>query len=150
MSDSEIKSENYIPYRADRSGRSHGGTILYPREDVAVNTKLLLVYSNSQVELQIIHLNLLNLVVINCYRPSDCSLTNFENPIKNMKDIVDNLPSPTPEIIICGDFNFPFIQWPEGSIRGGTQDAQSQAKLELATFTFLTQPSQNQPQGTTF
>ena len=37
VSDSETKLENYIPNRADQSGRSHGGTILYRREDIAVN-----------------------------------------------------------------------------------------------------------------
>ncbi|KAG0702581.1 hypothetical protein GWK47_025060 [Chionoecetes opilio] len=49
-----------------------------------------------------------------------------------------------PDIILCGDFNFPCIKWPEGTVSGGTLEDQAQAKilLDVTDKAFLTQQLQ--------
>ncbi|KAK3875212.1 hypothetical protein Pcinc_011495 [Petrolisthes cinctipes] len=52
------------------------------------------------------------------------------------------LPLPTPDIILCGDFNLPDIKWSEGTLSaGGTLDHQAQVKalLEVADKALITQ-----------
>ncbi|KAK4309589.1 hypothetical protein Pmani_018786 [Petrolisthes manimaculis] len=51
------------------------------------------------------------------------------------------LPRPLPHIVMCGDFNFPHIKWPEGIVFGGTSEEQVQARslMELSDREFLSQ-----------
>lgn len=141
VKDEEIQIKNYTPFRTDREIRSHGGAIIYVRNEISVDTKSLLSYSNGQVELIIIHLRKMNLIIVNCYRPPQCTLHNFTAAMEKVAKIMEDQPAPLPEVILCGDFNFPSIHWPEGTVAGGTLDDQAQAKL-LLDFTdkiFLTQ-----------
>lgn len=141
IKDEEIAICNYTPYRTDRHNRSHGGAMLYVRNNIALTTTQLLSYSNGQVEIIAVHLKQLNMVIINCYRPPQCGLQEFRSAVENINKVIDNLPPPMPEIILCGDFNFPLISWPSGSVSGGTLEHQVQAKLLLETTekNFLTQ-----------
>ncbi|KAK3884903.1 hypothetical protein Pcinc_010877 [Petrolisthes cinctipes] len=142
IGNAEIAVTNYTPFRADRENRSHGGVITYVRNDLAPDTVPLLVYSNGQVELLVIKIKSLNLLIFNCYRPPSCTLVNFTKAYREMHKLIEDLPTPMPDIIICGDFNFPFIHWPEGSIiTGATREEQDQASLtfELSDKFFLTQ-----------
>ena len=81
-------------------------------------------------------------MVINCYRPPQASQQNFISAISQVAKVIEDLPRPTPDVILCGDFNFPNIKWPEGTLlSGGTLDQQAQAKalLEVADKALLTQ-----------
>ena len=37
--------------------------------------------------------------------------------MKIVSDALEELPTPTPEIVLCGDFNLPHVKWPEGNSR---------------------------------
>ena len=139
--DAEIEIDKYTPYRADRKTRSHGGVVTYVRSDLTPDIKLLLSYSNSKVEILALHIKPVNTIVINCYRPPQCDLESFANAVGKLNNIFENLPTPMPDINLTGDFNFPIIQWPEGTISGGTREDQLQANLLLDTAdkVFLTQ-----------
>ncbi|XP_076045726.1 uncharacterized protein LOC143027968 [Oratosquilla oratoria] len=139
--DAEIQLENYTIYRTDRKNRSHGGTIIYLRDDITPNAKLILSYTDDQVQLQALHIQKLNMVVINCYRPPACSLTNFENSISELEHLYKTLPTPTPDLVLCEDFNFPFIKWPDGIIAGAPQSDKVRAEkvLHLTNSMFLMQ-----------
>ncbi|KAK4321476.1 hypothetical protein Pmani_007707 [Petrolisthes manimaculis] len=58
-----------------------------------------------------------------------------------VKELLDYLPRPLPNIVMCGDFNFPHIKWPEGIVFGGTSEEQVQARslMELSDREFLSQ-----------
>ena len=141
VKDAEVNIKNYTPFRADRDGRSHGGAIIYVRNDLSLETKKVLSFSNGQVELVAIHLSSMDLLVINCYRPPQCTLQNFKAAIDSIAEIIEGLPLPMPDIILCGDYNFPGVKWPEGMVLGGTLEDQAQARvlLDVAEKAFLTQ-----------
>ena len=54
---------------------------------------------------------------------------------------IEPLLPPTTDIIIMGDFNFPIMTWPAGTIEGGSQEDQEQAKIlrDLMEQLFLSQ-----------
>ena len=142
VKDADIEIENYSPFRVERDGKKCGGVILYIRNDECLDAKQILSISNGQVEVIAVHLTSKDLVVINCYRPPQASQQNFISAINQVAKVVEDLPRPTPDVILCGDFNFPNIKWPEGTLlSGGTLDQQAQAKalLEVADKALLTQ-----------
>lgn len=71
------------------------------------------------------------MVLVNCYRPPSCCPRNFSNAMVALSHLLDSLPIPTPDIILTGDFNFPFLKWPEGILTGSTLADKSQAELLL-------------------
>lgn len=81
------------------------------------------------------------MVVINCYRPPGCSPANFRGAIEALSHLQEALPTPTPDIVFCGDFNFPFIRWPEGILAGALHADKVQAEqlLHFTNSMFLTQ-----------
>ncbi|MPC32333.1 hypothetical protein E2C01_025644 [Portunus trituberculatus] len=58
-----------------------------------------------------------------------------------LRQLLDSLPTPAPEIILTGDFNFPFLKWPERILTGSTSTEKSQAKLllDIINSSFLVQ-----------
>ena len=139
--EAQINIYNYTTFEVDRETQSHGGVILYIRNDLAATTKTVLAVSNGEVELIIVHILPMNIMIINCYRPPQCSKENFIAAINDMKALVKDLPRPVPDIIMCGDFNFPHMKWPAGTVHGGTREEQAQARalIELSDGGFLTQ-----------
>ncbi|KAG0720571.1 hypothetical protein GWK47_048219 [Chionoecetes opilio] len=130
-----------LSFRTDRKYRTHGGTIIFLRDDIALNAKTLLSYSDGQVELQAIYIQARNMVLINCYRPPSCCPKNFSSAMEALRHLQDSLSIPTPDIILTGDFNFPFLKWPEGILTGSTlaDKCQAESLLEIANSTFLIQ-----------
>lgn len=118
-----------------------GGAIIYVRNDHSPTTKTLISHSNGEVELISIKINKYNLVILNCYRPPQCTLEKFDEVINKVNKLLENLPTPMPNIMLCGDFNLPTIQWPEGRLSGGTLAHREQARRLMATAdqAFLTQ-----------
>ena len=93
----------------DRLLREGGGVCIYVR-----NTKsfsVCLKYSNSICDLLIVKLHQPSLIIILMYRPPTCPITEFNDIILKTKSYIMSLPSPLPNIIMLGDFNFPNIDW---------------------------------------
>ena len=141
VKEAEIFITNFTPYRVDRKGRSHGGAIIYLRNNLASAAQPLISYSNGECEVIAVKIPTYNLVTINCYRPPQCSTESFVDVIEKITKTLEDQPTPMPEIILCGDFNFPGIQWPESKVSGGSQMDRTQARLliEIAEKFFLTQ-----------
>ena len=70
---------------------------------------MLLSHTNDQVEIIVLHITTVNLLVVNCYHPLQCDHDAFSEAIEKIQTMVDAISSSMPEIIVCGDFNFPFI-----------------------------------------
>lgn len=139
--DAEVRVKNYTSFRRDRNTRSHGGVITYVRDDLASTTHPILSHSDGLVDLQAIHMKSHNLLIINCYRPPSCTYESFKQACNKMHEAISTQPAPMPNIIICGDFNFPFVTWPTAAMNGGTKDLQQQANLllEVSEKYFLSQ-----------
>ena len=54
--DEEVNIENYTLYRTDRINRSHGGVVLYVRDDIAASVEVLLSLSDGMNEVLVIEI----------------------------------------------------------------------------------------------
>ena len=137
IDDSEIKITNYNIIRTDRTDRKKGGCCIFLKENI--KNEILISKSNDYVELLAIKIEKLNLVLIACYRPPQTETDKFEDTIKEIRSTLKNISKPMPNIIICGDFNFPFLKWKNVNgniigekIKGCTQSDREQSDLLLS------------------
>lgn len=133
--DAEINMQNYTIYRADRIDRSHGGVAMYIKNNLTPTLEVLTKYSNKTTEMLAVHIKKLDLIIINVYRPPNTKMEDFRDLLKKIKVIVNNLPKPTTEVLLMGDFNLPHICWQTMSIKGGPAEHRLQAK-EFLTLIF--------------
>ena len=122
----ELNIEGYRLYRSDRTGRKHtrgrysGGVAIYLRSDIANTTEQILKFSNGVVEALILHSQRENLLIALVYRqPDDPNKVHrsqsyeFSQAINKIESSIDSIEG-TPNLIVCGDFNLPNMNWAEG------------------------------------
>ena len=90
--DSEIKISGFSIIRCDRMARAGGGVCVYVSNSTTYD--ICLAYSNSVM-----------------YRPPSCPAEAFNDIISRSQALILSMPSPLPNIIMLGDFNFPDIDW---------------------------------------
>ena len=153
--DAEVAIPNFTILRCDRErvkkrrGRNSGGAAMYLRNDIASNTEILLHFSNGVIEALCTHVHQLNLILCAVYRQPDdpaggnrSKAEEFSNFIASLSDVLENLPTPTPNILIAGDFNLPRASWPSCTPMGGATADEKQMISILSEFcskNFLTQ-----------
>ena len=143
--DAEIVIDNYAIYGADRSrqkkrrGRNSGGVAAYVRDDIAVET--LFVYSSGVIEALCLKLEALNLWMCVVYRQPDDPLgghksrsEEFSSFLERLGEELASLPTPTPNIIIAGDFNLPHASWPSGAPSRGAAPEERKMLEMLSTL----------------
>jgi len=146
INDAEIHIENYESFRTDRANdRKKGGIINYVREDLLPNTSVVVSYSNEYTELQVLYFKTENLLFVTLYRPPNCPTNMFTDALTILKQHIDKFDSPAPNIIVMGDFNFPFINWETNKFSGGRESCHSQAKnlIDFSNYHCLNQCIQN-------
>ena len=133
--------QDYELFRTDRKGRSHGGVAIYLEKNLAVNSEILMGYSNRTNEILALYITKLNLVVTVLYRSSNTTRGLFEEVICRLRYFLENLPSPNTEIMILGDFNIPHLNWDSHEVTGRTTEEKLQVGdlLTLMENSFLTQ-----------
>ena len=166
--EAELKIEGYTIKRKDRSdrkvkhGRSSGGVAIYLRDDVAIDAEEVFSFSNGVIESIGLNIPSLNLILIVTYRsPDQADITKDGTVIKKrhrstakefkcylvqLKKFLKSLSSPTPDIIMKGDYNLPHADWVTGECKAGaTSDEQEmvRALYELALEHFLTQQNES-------
>ena len=143
IKDAEINIEPFIPFRTDRANkRRKGGVINYIREEFASDTSITLSISNEYTEVLLLHIKSQNLLFGTVYRPPDCPTHKFVDSLKILTEKINEFGSPTPNIVITGDFNFPIINWAEEKIEAGgslVQQEQAAALLNLVNKLCLEQ-----------
>ena len=152
----EINIEGYTAFRQDRKcqrttkrGRDGGGALIYLREDLASTADYILEFSNGVVDVVGIHVKAENLVIFAVYRQPDggngghrSRPAHLQQAIGAIGEVIGNLPGPTPDVVLAGDFNLPHMNWRDGTIRvGASKDEQSMIKCltEFTTEHFLFQ-----------
>ena len=105
--DAEVSHDfpGYSILRCDRSGRQGGGVAIYLREDLT--GELVDSADNGVCELLVVHVHQINTVVAVAYRPPDTKMAEFSPILSKLDTILTELPEPTPNIVLMGDFNFP-------------------------------------------
>ena len=142
--DAEVSIPNFTIFRCDRErarkrrGRNSGGVAMYIRNDIASNTEVLLHFSNGVIEALCVHVHQLNLVLCTVYRqPDDITGGNrskaaeFSTFMASLSEVIESLPSPTPSILIGGDFNLPKAAWPSCTPMVG---ASAEERLMISTL----------------
>ena len=154
--DAEVYIQGYQIYRSDcnvkrtkNCGRERGGVAVYLRNDLTPLTKTLLKYSNGAVEVLILHVKQLNAVLIIVYRHPDdpngrirSTANQLAPALEAIRKSLDELPSPVPELIMCGDFNLPHALWSSRAISpGATSDEKRMIEMmhNLADCYFMSQ-----------
>ena len=138
--DAKVDIPGYTLFKQDRLNRKRhkrtrhsGGTALYLNDEDAINTDILLQFLNSVSEVLDIHLKSRNLVIFTVYRQPDdpqgnyySRSTEFKVLLNHISRTLDTLGTPTPDILICGDFNLPHAVWTNGTCSpGATREEQT-------------------------
>ena len=151
----ELDIDGYTIFRCDSSrnkksnrGRFTGGVAIYLRDDIAITSEILLSYSTNSIQLLSLYSKSENLVIATLYRqPNDKAHGNPSTPgdlkiaLARLNTAISEI-TPTPDIILGGDFNVPHVNWPEGipSNRATLEEKQMINHLnELCNELFLTQ-----------
>ena len=154
--DAELHVEGYTLFRQDRQrkkknllSRSSGGVCLYLNDKDAIDTEVILTFSNGVLEALGVFIKVRNLIVVVVYRQPDdpkggnrSGSKEFKNFLNELNSVLNNLPSPTPDVVVCGDFNLPHACWTSGTCRpGATKEEQImfQDLFGLANEQFLMQ-----------
>ena len=122
--DAEIAIESYTIFRSDRQrpkkrrGRNSGGVAAYIRNDLASSTEVVMRYSDGIIDALCLNIRRLNTYFFVVYRPPNdplggniSSSTELSACLNEISSIIENLPTPTPNIVITGDFNLPRVDW---------------------------------------
>ena len=105
--------------------------------------------SNGTCKCIVLHLKSINLVTAVFYRLPDTKTNQFLPLLKELKNVLNELHEPTPNILLMGDFNFRFIKWNTNTehlfcvprIPDGDRDQYNQAHelIQLCNELFLLQ-----------
>ena len=153
--DAEVNIPGYSIFRSDRvrtkkrRGRNSGGTAIYLKNDIAASSDVQLQYSSGVIESICLGVPKLNLAMCAVYRQPDdpvggnkSTSTEFQIFLDSLSEVLDKLPTPTPNLLIAGDFNLPKADWPSCiPRRGATADEKRMINM-LSDFNsryFLTQ-----------
>ena len=156
--EAEMKINGYTLFKEDRKrarsrrGRSSGGVGIYIRDDFALLTENVFNFGNKVIESTGVHIRSLNLIIIVTYRsPDDTSrkITSHRSTYKEflaflseLRKFLSDLSSPTPDILLLGDFNLPHADWITGECSpGASTDEQNMVRklYELTIEHFLVQ-----------
>ena len=130
--DAELHIDGYKLFRSDRKrvkksrGRYSGGVGCYVRMDIASTLEVMVNFSNGVVELLALYSKVHNLYIAIVYRQPDDRIGNnrstekeFQSAIEKLKTSLSGLPTPAPNLFLCGDFNIPHSSWPDCSPTAG-------------------------------
>ena len=117
INDAEVSINDYELHRCDRSNRSHGGVIIFTKK-IYRSVKILEI-ANTQCEVIGVLLKDIKTIIICIYRPPKSgNKLIFQEICDKIQFTINNFASQAQKVILCGDLNFPFISWPEGSFQG--------------------------------
>ena len=158
--ESELKIEGYTMFRCDTSrkqksrGRHTGGVGIYVRDDIGCSCEVIYSHSSESVQIVCLYSSVENLVILTLYRQPDdkynghpSTPNDFSIPLNRAKNVISAL-TPTPDVIMGGDFNLPHASWPDGTPENGaTIDERSMLNTlnnfcnELFLSQYVSQPT---------
>ena len=131
----EIQIEGYDYFRADRAaGVRKGGIICYVRRDLLPGIVNLESGSIGNIEFLVLYIKVLNLMLINVYRPPSSKSTDFKLVMDKIKQVNLLKAGPAPKIALTGDLNFPTVNWELNTIEACTTETREQAQSLLRFF----------------
>ena len=127
--DAQFHIPSYTTHRSDRVGRSRGGVITYVHNGFTVSTSDR--FCNQYCEVVSVQIESEKTCLINVYRPPKTPLIKFSETVSYIKQCVEATPDHWTKIV-CGDLNFPNIDWDTSTIIPGlTKECNDSASLFL-------------------
>lgn len=146
--EAEIDIDGYKIIRQDRArprnrrGRDSGGVALYLRDDIAGTAEVALEYSSGVIEMLGVQIKDPNLLILVIYRQPDdrvgghrSTSVQFSRALAALRRTLSSLPSPNPDVVLCGDLNLPHAIWPHAGIRSGATADERRMIEDLSRLT---------------
>lgn len=115
--DAEIEIEGYQAFRTERENEiSRGGIIVYIKDGVENQVKIIASGSINFIEYQILYLKKINLLLITVYRSPQSDGNSFSNVMSKISETIKQYEDKCTSILMNGDFNLPHIIWDHGEI----------------------------------
>ena len=131
----EVSIEGFDHYRSDRKeGVRKGGVVVYIHTNLSAGTTVLCSDSIGSIEIIIVNIPAANLVMVCIYRPPGAIKEQFIEVMTKIKDCLSQANLSSSVYSLCGDLNFPIIDWQNCTIQGGTVSTQQQARALLDLF----------------
>ena len=134
VADAEVSHnfDGFTIYRRDHKNRQGGGVALYVKESFC--SDVICTFDNNVCQSIVVLIHELNTCLCVCYRPPDTRLEEFSEMLKSIDSAFLSLPTPTPNIVLMGDMNFPrsSIEWEfsdEGDIYPTVQNHRSEVTV---------------------
>ena len=112
--ENDAKISGYKEFRSDRIGIKQGGVIVYTKDELECET--LAKMSINKCEMMAINISTINTINIVIYRPPHTKSEDFCIILDKVEEMFSGMKNPNPNIILTGDFNFPFIRWKSNSL----------------------------------
>lgn len=113
---SEVLCNDYQVYRKDRSmktsSKQRGGGVLIALKSHYVSSEVSLKFDNVEMVCVKLALNSCNVFMFCVYIPPQSPEEVYENCVKNIEFVASQLCS-SDQLIVCGDFNLPNVEWSE-------------------------------------
>ena len=106
------KIQNFTTYRSDRKSKKKskgGGAAIYLKD--GFDSRLMIADQVGSCEIVAITIEKINIINIVVYRPPDTGYDDFVKIMNKIEELLSEMATPEPTVIITGDFNFPFIEW---------------------------------------
>ena len=108
IADAQVSIPLYTVSRSDRSGRE-GGVILFSCEKFPITTTTK--YDDGVCQALLCQFHSLKINVIVVYRPPDAAKELFSRAISWIRRSISEISDDSYQLILVGDFNFPYIDW---------------------------------------
>ena len=116
IADAQVYLPGYDLVRSDRKGRLGGGVLLYVSNCFPISD--LDAFDDGTCQALSCTLTTLKLNIFVVYRPPNADISSFNEALNFIGLITDSLPHNF-QTIMCGDFNFPHVDWNLGDVLGG-------------------------------
>ena len=131
IADAQVHLSGYDLVRSDRMSRKGGGVLLYVKDDFPISD--FDTYDDGTCQALSCTLTTLKLIIFVIYRPPNADLISFNEVINFVSSRMDSMPHNF-QTIVCGDFNFPHIDWKLGEVVGGMSQHASASAHRLIDF----------------
>ena len=132
ISDAQLQIPGYVVSRCDRGSRVGGGVLLYSHTNIPISECY--TFDDSICQALFCKFDTIKKCVAIVYRPPSASVSSFSNLLDFLTTNVRRVNDDSYQFCTLGDFNFPNIQWPSGTISTGGSAESVQSANHLLSF----------------